>query len=374
MQFLFELIYLVVCTLPVIFRAKSLKSLNHDSAIPCSVKYCHMAGLWKSCPESPQEMSCLFMRFRTCNRIYHITSGIKCLRYPLDISALSSRIPALVSDDDRNLLLVKFVVQSAELLLQLVEFLLVLLIRKRLVERHFWKLWNLLECKCILQYRRGVSLIEQSRLYALIDNIKDLQLSPLPLLCIYHVPRSIWQIGVIHEAVKRVKILIIFLVLLQIMLWHSPLCRVIFQKCLKSLLLLMLIDMEEELHNEVAVIRKASLKSLGAVHPFPIFLIRQLPGHPASHDIPHPATVQEYKFSLLRYSCKILVQEWSSLLIIRGIFHRLNLEKSWIHILDDPSNKTSLTCGTPALKYNKYRDLAFLDLDLIACQIFSGDL
>ena len=131
------------------------------------------------------------MRLRTCYRIYHITSGIKCLRYPLDISALSSRIPALVAYDDRYLLLVKFVVESAELLLQFVQLLLVLLVCKLLVEGYLRKFRDLLKCKCILQYRRSVPLIEQSRLYSLIDDVKYLQLSPFSLLCVYHVP---WRI------------------------------------------------------------------------------------------------------------------------------------------------------------------------------------
>ena len=191
MQLLLELIYLVVCTLPVILRAESLKSLNHDSAIPCSVKYSNMAGLWKSCPESPQEMSCLLMRFRACYRIYHVTTGIKCLSYPLDIATLACRIPALVAYDDRYLLLVKFVVQSAKLLLQLAEFFLVLLVRELLIERHLGKLLDLLERKCILQYRYSMPLIEQRSLYSLIDDIENLKFCPFSLLCIYHVPRSI---------------------------------------------------------------------------------------------------------------------------------------------------------------------------------------
>ena len=136
MQFLLKFIYLIVCTLPIVLRAESLKSLNHDSSIPGSVKYSHMPGLWKSCPKSPQKMPCLLMRLWTCYRIYHITTGIKCLRYPFDISTFACRIPALVSDDNRYLLLVKFVVQSAELLLQLAEFFLILLVREFLIERH----------------------------------------------------------------------------------------------------------------------------------------------------------------------------------------------------------------------------------------------
>ena len=191
MQFLLKFIYLIVRSLPIILRAETLKSLNHDSAIPCSVKYSHMPRLWKSCPKSPQKMPCLLVWLRTCYRIYHITSRIKCLRYPFDISTFACRIPTFVAYDNRYPLLVKLIVQSAEFLLQLVKFLLVLLIRQFLVERHLGKFRDLLERKCILQYRYSMPLIEQRSLYSLIDDIEYLKFCPFSLLCIYHVPRCI---------------------------------------------------------------------------------------------------------------------------------------------------------------------------------------
>ena len=81
--------------------------------------------------------------------------------------------------------------QSAELLLQLAEFFLILLVREFLIERHLGKFRNLLERKCILQYRYSMPLIEQRSLHALIYDVKYLKFCPFSLLCIYHVPRSI---------------------------------------------------------------------------------------------------------------------------------------------------------------------------------------
>ena len=48
-----EFIDLVVCALPVIFTAEAFKTLNHDTAIPGTVKDRDVAGFRKSGPETP---------------------------------------------------------------------------------------------------------------------------------------------------------------------------------------------------------------------------------------------------------------------------------------------------------------------------------
>ena len=52
-----------------------------------------------------------------------VAPGIQSLRNPLDIAALSSRVPSLISYDHRDLLAVQPVMQFPKMLLQSVQFL-----------------------------------------------------------------------------------------------------------------------------------------------------------------------------------------------------------------------------------------------------------
>ena len=119
MKFLLKLVDFIIGTHPVIFTAESLQTFDHDSSIPCTVKNRNMSGFWQSRPETPQIMSCLLMRLRTCNRMHLVSTRIECSGNPFDISAFSRSIPAFVGNDHRHFLAVQTIVQFAKALLQL---------------------------------------------------------------------------------------------------------------------------------------------------------------------------------------------------------------------------------------------------------------
>ena len=118
-KLLLELIHFIIGTLPVIFTAKAFQTLYHHASVPGPVKNRNMSVLGKPGPESPQIMSRLLMRLWAGNWTNLIASRIESFRDPLDVSALSCRIPAFIRNDNRYLFAVKTVVQIPELMLQL---------------------------------------------------------------------------------------------------------------------------------------------------------------------------------------------------------------------------------------------------------------
>ena len=134
-QFFLEFVDLIVSSLPVVFTAEALQALHHDASVPGAVKDGDMSVLGQPCPESPQEMPGLFMRLRAGDRLDDITSWIQCRCDTLDVAALAGGIPALVGDDDRDLLAIEFVVQVAQLLLKPVQLLVIFFFGQRLVVR-----------------------------------------------------------------------------------------------------------------------------------------------------------------------------------------------------------------------------------------------
>ena len=69
----------------------------------------------------------LFVGFRAGYGMNFVAAGIQCAGDSLDIAALAGCVPALVCDDDRDLLAVELIVQSPQFVLQTIQFLLVLL-------------------------------------------------------------------------------------------------------------------------------------------------------------------------------------------------------------------------------------------------------
>ena len=81
-------------------------------------------------------MARLFMRLWAGDRMYLIASRIQRSRKALDIASLTRRVPALISDNDRNLLAVKTVMQFSQPVLQPFQLCLVLIGIQRFIERH----------------------------------------------------------------------------------------------------------------------------------------------------------------------------------------------------------------------------------------------
>ena len=126
-QFLLKLIDLIVCALPIVLTAETFQPLHHHAAVPRAIKDCKMPGLRQTHPETPQMMTAFLIRLRTRDRNHLVSARIKCRRQPLNIAAFTCCIPALVGNNNRNVMPIRLIVQIVEPRLQLLQLLLVLL-------------------------------------------------------------------------------------------------------------------------------------------------------------------------------------------------------------------------------------------------------
>ncbi len=121
-----ELVDLTISALPLLLRGEALDALDQHPAIPTAVEdqdLLLIRGL-EAAPKAPQIMvrGVLALGGRDGENL--VAARIQLLGDPLDIPALAARVPALVGDDERALLLVELEGQLAEL--ELVEDLLLL--------------------------------------------------------------------------------------------------------------------------------------------------------------------------------------------------------------------------------------------------------
>ena len=142
-QFLLKFIHLVIGALPVILAAEAFNALHHDASVPGAVKDRDVAVLGKPVPEPPKEVPGLLVGFRAGDGMHFIAAGIQSAGDPLDIAALAGCVPALIGNNDRDLLAVEFIVQIPQFLLQTIQLLVVFLFGYSLViQRYFGELGN----------------------------------------------------------------------------------------------------------------------------------------------------------------------------------------------------------------------------------------
>ena len=128
--------------------------------------------------------------------------------------------------------------------------------------------------------------------------------------------------------------------------------------------------MTEELHYKIPIIRQLPLKPSDASNPLFIgFLIHLVMKAFPCHFI-HPAGIQKSVLSGLRYLRKIPAQKRLPKLLRRRLIHGCHLKKPGINILDDLSDKTSLSGCPPALHQHQHRNFMILDLHLQSKEFF----
>ena len=118
------------------------------------------------------------MRLRAGDGVYLIPPCIQGAGNPLDISALSRCVPALVGDHHRHLFPVKAVVELSQVLLQPLELFLILLLLYGLIQRNLRKPGHLFQRKNILKKGHCKTLILQRDLNALGQGLQNLKLRP----------------------------------------------------------------------------------------------------------------------------------------------------------------------------------------------------
>ena len=367
-----ELVYLIVSSLPVVLAAETFKAFYHDTSVPCSVVNGDMSCLRKPIPETPQIMAGFLVRLRTCNRVNDVSAGIQRTGDSLDVAALACCIPAFISDNDRNLLAVEFIMQFMELRLQEFQLELVLIIGNCLVESDILEKRHLLQRECVLQNRYSERMILQSRVDTLIQETEYLKFRPFLVLRINDIPWGDGAIRVTQIFVIYFLALFIVLVLPQIILVNTPAGVLAGEKSSESSGLFLLADVKEELHDKISVVCQLTFRCIDTVDPALIILFGKRSVDNAVGDFLHPACIEELELARLRYFNKIAIKErFSLLLLCRLCIGRCDLKETRIDILDNARDNTSLSCRTPALKDDHDRQLGCLDLHGCTGQLLS---
>ena len=196
-------------------------------------------------------------------------SGIKSSGDALDVAALACSVPSLVGNDDRDFPAVQFVVQGVELFLQTVQFFPVFLIRYYLVGKcDLGQERSAVERESVLADRSCKGVILECGIDTLIQEAQYLQLSPFAVLCVNYVPGGRRAVRILQIFVVHVQILIVMFVLMKIGLTHAPAGVFVCLQGSQTLFLLFFAELEEKLHDQIAVV---SQRALCGVDTLPAF-------------------------------------------------------------------------------------------------------
>ena len=160
------------------------------------------------------------------------------------------------------------------------------------------------------------------------------------------------------------------LILPEVFLVDAPLCILVRKEKVESLLLLLLTDMEEELHDKIAVVRELALCDIDAFDPLSVRLLVDGPFKHSVRDLFHPACVKELELAGFRDFKEIAIKErFSLLLFCRSGVHRSDLEEARINALYNFSHHASLAGAAPSFKNDHDRKLGFLDSHLVGSEL-----
>ncbi len=317
-------------------------------------------------------MAGLLRSRRARNRLHDVAARVQRAGDALDVAALAGCIPAFVGDDDRDLLAVDLVVQVGQLRLEAVKLGLVLFIGDGLVERDVLKVRDRLEREGVLQDRNGERVVLERSVDRLVQEGENLQLGPFFVLRVDDVPGSRGAVGVLEVAVVDIEALVVVLVLPEIVFAYAPFRVLVREERVKAGLLLLLRDVEEEFHDQVAVVVQLSL---GGVDAADALLVGGLVDRAVKHavdDLLHPAGIEELELAGLRDLDEVAVEEGlSHFLLGRGGVGRRDAEEARVDVLDDIGDDAALAGGAPALKNDHDRELRILDLHLVGEQFFA---
>ena len=123
------------------------------------------------------------------------------------------------------------------------------------------------------------------------QGLQGLELREFLILGVDDIPGGAGGVGVLQVAVEGLQALVVVLVLPQVPVPYPPGGVLAGQQPVDALLLLLLADVEEELQHQVAVVGKAPLEPLYAVHPLGVLLVVQAAVQPLLHDLVHPAGI-----------------------------------------------------------------------------------
>ena len=127
------------------------------------------------------------------------------------------------------------------------------------------------------------------------------------------------------------------LVLIKVALVDAPLRILVVEELFEAFLLLLLTDLEEELHDKITVINERSLRLVDRVDHLLIFIVVEIIFNARVRNLFHPEGVVERELALLRDLLHVAVKKRISEFLLGRLRESLYPEKSRVDILDDLS-------------------------------------
>ena len=170
-----------------------------------------------------------------------------------------------------------------------------------------------------------------------------------------HDPRSIGGGGAHQHLIDSDLVLIPFLPVAPVLIRDLPLLFRIFLACLKAALLLILIDLHPELHDNSARIRPVLFHIVHLlISPLPL-LLRTEALNPLHHDPAVPGPVKDGDMACPGQPGPEAPQIMAGFLVGLGAGDRMHLIPSGIQSFCDTLNISALACRIPALIANNHR-------------------
>ena len=196
----------------------------------------------------------------------------------------------------------------------------------------------------VLADRSRESVVLERGLDPLVEVAEDLELRPLFSGRVDDVPRRGCAVSVLQVLLEDIQVFLVVLVLMQVVPVDSPAGVLVSHQGVQPPFLLFLADVEEELHDQVAVVGERALGRVDAADPLFVDGVVQIVFHQSCGHFIHPIGVEESELAGFRDLQKIPVQEGIALLFRSRGFHCPDFEEARVDAPDDPSDDAALAC------------------------------
>ena len=201
-------------------------------------------------------------------------------------------------------------------------------------------------------------------LQAVHNRADDFKGSIILVHCFYDDPGSIVCIRFLQHLLIHLQITVKVLIPVPVLLRHPPGGLLGPLQLLKTFLLLILVDIQEKLHDDSTVITQLFFKGQNILVRIPKLVLPRKTVKTVHLDTAVPGAVKDSDPALCRRLCPIAPQEGPHLLVLRGAVAGINVKAPGIQGLYEPVNLYSLAGGSHSLKHQNNRNACILTLPL----------
>ena len=280
-------------------------------------------------------------------------AGIQRVGDAADISALAGGVPALVAEDDGDLLPVDDVMQLAQALLEPFELLLVILVRDGGREVHLGQLRHFDERELLVKGLADIPPVLKCLVDFVYQELHGVPYSCLLALAVEDMPVD-GVVRILHEIVIGLEEFFVFLVLPQIVRRDAPLRFRVLTEGAETLVLLLFVDVQEDLEQEIAPVPQLAFKLIDAADAALVFLLRDLQPQDLADGVFHPAGIQEDQLAVLRDGGGIGIEEGIACFALRDYDWGDHVIETGIDLADDLLDQAALAGGGPALQQHEH--------------------